>query len=52
MAAMIDDGHAGQQAADQGQQVDQGHEDPQQQREGHAEDGQRDPRDHTGDHRR
>ena len=37
-----DDRDAGQQPAHQRQQVDQGDEDAQQQREGHAEDGQRD----------
>ncbi len=35
-----DDGHAGQQPADERQQVDQGHEDAEEEREGHAEDGQ------------
>jgi hypothetical protein len=48
-----DDHHrdAGQQASDQREQVDQGHEDAQQEGEGDAEDGQGDPHDDAGDHR-
>ena len=45
------DGHPGQEAADQGQQVDQGHEDAQEEGEGNAEDGQRDPHHDAGNQR-